>query len=312
MPGPLSIFLSMKTPHYVDSISALHSTLGLKKPKHPLVSVVKLDDVVSELHRLEAFASYSYYCIALKMNFEGKMKYGQQYFDFNEGVMTFTAPRQVIQIETLSPVPVSGYLLMAHPDFFQSYPLATKIKEYGFFSYAVHEALHLSDTEEMMIADMMQDIDREIASPIDSFSQDVIVSHIDLLLNYANRFYNRQFITRKTANNDILIKLETLLEEYFNSDKIQQAGPPSVQYIAGQLHISPNYLSDMLRAHTGQNTKQHVQTKLLDKAKELLTTTSLSVAEIAYRLGFEFPQSFNKLFKSKTNVSPLEYRQSYQ
>lgn len=286
--------------------------LGLPKPKHPLVSVVHLDAVLSSLDALEAYSSYSYYCIALKMNFEGKMKYGQQYYDFNEGVMTFTAPGQVTHVEVPSATPVSGYLLMVHPDFFQTYPLASRVKEYGFFSYAVHEALHLSDSEEQMIADMMTNIEREIAMSIDAFSQDVIVSHIDLLLNYANRFYNRQFITRKLANNDILTRLEALLDAYFASDKIQQAGPPSVQYIAGQLHISPNYLSDMLRAHTGQSTKQHIQNKLLDKAKELLTTTPLSVSEIAYRLGFEYPQSFNKLFKSKTDLSPLEYRQSYQ
>jgi len=162
-----------------------------------------------------------------------------------------------------------------------------------------------------MITSIMQNVDHEYRSSIDTYSQDVMVSHIDLLLNYCNRFYNRQFLTRKTANNDLLINLETVLSEYFSNDHVKEKGLPTVQYISEKLNISPNYLSDMLRSLTGQSTQQHIHGKLIEKAKELITTTSLSVSEIAYQLGFEYPQSFNKLFKSKTDFSPLEFRQSF-
>lgn len=203
---------------------------------------------------------------------------------------------------------IKGIWLVVHPDFLRSYPLGKKIKEYGFFSYAVHEALHLSDKEEVMINSLMTTIEQEYYSPIDGFSQDVMVSQIELMLNYCNRFYNRQFITRKNANSDLLVKLEEVLSHYFDA---QQSGLPTVKYVAGQLNVSPHYLSDMLRSTTGQNAQQHIHNTLIEKAKEVLTTTPLSVSEIAYQLGFEYPQSFSKLFKTKTNVSPLEYRRQF-
>lgn len=298
-----------RTLHHIHSVSALHSMLSLKKPTHPLVSVIDLSTITTSVQEIEQSLSYGFYSIALKRNFEGKVRYGQQYYDFHEGVMTFIAPQQVIHLEGDSPTKVEGFMLIVHPDFFHSYSLAAKIKEYGFFSYATHEALHLSSAEEEMVLDMMKNIDKEISSPvIDAFTQDLIVSHLELLLNYCNRFYNRQFITRRTANTDILIKLEQLLDQHFKS---QQPEMPTVQYIASQLNLSPNYLSDMLRVQTGQSTQQHIQNKMIDIAKEKLTTTNLSVSEIAYELGFEYVQSFNRLFKGKTNQSPLEYRQSF-
>ncbi len=162
-----------------------------------------------------------------------------------------------------------------------------------------------------MITSTIQNIAQEYYSVIDSYTQDVIISHIELLLNYCNRFYNRQFITRKNAGSDLLIKLEALLSEYFTNEEVQKRGLPTVQYISEKLNISSNYLSDMLRSLTGQNTQQHIHNKLIEKAKELITTTSLSVSEIAYQLGFEYPQSLSKLFKSKTNASPLEFRHSF-
>jgi AraC family transcriptional activator of pobA len=199
---------------------------------------------------------------------------------------------------------------VVHPDYIRNYALGKKIKEYTFFSYAVNEALHLSDKEETMVNTIMQNIEHEYHSNIDSFSQDVIISQIELVLNYSNRFYNRQFITRKNANSDLLIKLEDVLDGYFNSEEAN-AGLPTVKFVADKLNVSPHYLSDMLRSLTGQNAQQHIHTKLIDKAKEILTTTPLTVSEIAYRLGFEYPQSFSKLFKIKTNVSPLEYRKLF-
>lgn len=253
----------------------------------------------------------NFYCIAIKKNFKGKLKYGQNYYDFDEGVMSFISPNQLLTKTTGDDTPVEGCCLIFHPDYIAQYPLGKSIKNYGFFSYNLHEALHLSDKEEAMIEAIFQNIEGEYKSSIDHYSQDVIVSQIELLLNYSNRFYNRQFITRKHANNGILIQLETLLSDYFDSDQVHQLGLPSVDYISGQLNVSSNYLSDMLRTLTGQSTQQHIQAKLIEKAKEFLTTTNLSVSEIAYGLGFQYPQSFNKFFKGKTGSSPLAFRQSF-
>lgn len=298
-------------PSPITSVSAMHKYVNLKGPTHPLVSVINLADIEHNPAHIGQSLTYHFYSVAIKKNVEGKVRYGQQYYDFDEGMMTFVAPHQVISIDKHTPIKMDGLMLMIHPDFFQNYPLARRIKEYGFFSYSVHEALHLSPDEEETVAQLMQNIEREGRKSIDVFTQDLMVSSIDLLLNYCNRFYNRQFITRKVASHDIDSKLERLLDDYFESDQLAITGPPSVEFVAEALHLSPNYLSDMLRSHTGQNTQQHIQHKVLDKAKEALTTTALSVSEIAYQLGFAHPQSFTKLFKSKTNFSPLAYRQSF-
>jgi len=204
-----------------------------------------------------------------------------------------------------------GYTLLVHPDFIRNYPLGKNIKNFGFFSYAANEALHLSDKEKSVILNIFKNIEDELQSPIDDFSQDVIIAQIELILNYSNRFYKRQFITRKSANSDLLSKLEMLLNDYFNKETALMKGLPTVQYLADELHISPHYLSDMLRTLTGQNAQQHIHHQLIEKAKEILSASKLSVAEIAYQLGFEHPQSFNKLFKRKTNLSPLQFRQSF-
>jgi AraC-like DNA-binding protein len=224
---------------------------------------------------------------------------------------SFMEPGQIASTTQNENAQSDGWLLVFHPDLIRNYSIGKNIKNYGFFSYAVNEALHLSESEEAMIEEIFKNIEKEYNHSIDQFSQDVMVSQIELLLNYSNRFYNRQFITRKTASSDLLTKMEILLDEYFESDKIIESGLPTVQFFAKKLNLSPNYLSDMLRAITGQSTQQHIHNKLIEKAKEALTTTNLSVSEIAYHLGFEHPQSFNKLFKSKMNISPLEYRASF-
>jgi AraC-like DNA-binding protein len=250
-----------------------------------------------------------FYKIAYKETLYGKAKYGQNYYDFGEGGLVFTAPNQIF--ESPHNNPRQGYLLLIHPDFFLSYPLAKKIRQYGFFSYAANEALHLSDKEKETILSVFNMIDQELNSRIDRFSQDVIISQVELLLNFCNRFYDRQFITRKAVNIDLLQKLEELLDDYFNNEKSLQSGIPTVQYLSEQLNVSPGYLSDMLRSCTGQNAQQHIHNKLIEKAKEILSTSNLSVSEIAYQLGFEHPQSFSRLFKIKTNLSPLAFRQSF-
>ncbi|MCZ2085594.1 MAG: helix-turn-helix transcriptional regulator [Flavobacteriales bacterium] len=296
--------MKKENPIFLNSVSELHSFLNIKKPTHPLVSVIKLDDLAFKSAD-EIQLIYNFYTINLKKNFDGKIKYGQQYYDFDDGTMTFIAPKQTLSLEANSSQKVEGWILVFHPDFLQSYPLAKRIKEYGFFSYATNEALHLSDQEEVVIYGIMQNLQQEIERMIDNFTQDVVISHIDLLLNYCNRFYNRQFITRKKVSNDLLTKFEEHLENYAQDEK------PTVQYFAKKLSVSPHYLNDMLKNSTGQTTQQHIQNKLIEKAKELLSTTTLSVSEIAYQLGFEYPQSFNKLFKNKTEMSPLEFRQSF-
>ena len=243
-----------------------------------------------------------------------KFRYGQQEYDFDEGVMFFIAPGQVFGIEIDKDKPLhrpSGWMLLIHPDFLWNTPLAKNIKKYEFFDYSVHEALHLSEKEEATILGIIKNIEQEYHTNIDKFSQDIIISQLEVLLNYSQRFYQRQFITRKISNHKILDGLETLLKKYFDNGDLLKNGLPTVQYISESLNVSPNYLRGLLKTSTGLNTQQHIHEKLIEKAKEKLSTTDLSVSEIAYELGFEHSQSFSKLFKTKTKISPLEFRQSF-
>lgn len=295
----------------INSVSELHKLMGIPKPKHPLVSLINYSDVHLSAIENSVKVILNFYMVSIKHNADCKFSYGQNYYDFDEGVLAFMEPGQIASTTQSENEQPDGWLLIFHPDLIRNYPIGKTIKNYGFFSYAVNEALHLSESEEAMIEGIFKNIEKEYNHSIDQFSQDVMVSQIELLLNYSNRFYNRQFITRKTASSDLLTKMEILLEEYFESDKIIESGLPTVQFFAEKLNLSPNYLSDMLRVTTGQSTQQHIHNKLIEKAKEALSTTNLSVSEIAYQLGFEHPQSFSKLFKIKMNVSPLEYRASF-
>lgn len=302
----------MRAPEKVSSISALHQFLGLKKPLNPLISVFNFDDVKLKPETILQAVTTDFYVVALKKDCAGgKCKYGQQYYDFDDGIMYFMAPHQVMQFEDILLNSVKGFVLVVHPDFLQGYSLASKIRDYGYFSYASNEALHLSEKEEKSVMDIIDNINRETDANMDAFTQDLLVANIDLLLKYCDRFYNRQFLTRKKANNDLLTKLEALLDDYFKANKLVEKGIPTVQFIANELHLSPNYLSDMLRVQTGQTTQQHIQNRVIEKAKELLSTTAMSASEIAYYLGFEHPQSFHRLFKNRTSVSPLEFRASF-
>lgn len=293
------------------SLTDAHRALGIPAPKHPLISLINglhtriMADIPSP-HVL------SYYKISYKPKFSGKLRYGQSYYDFDEGGLLFAAPGQVIgKHGDEENAASSEFVLLIHPDFFLNYPIAKKIKQYGFFSYATNEALHLSEEEKDTIIAIFKMIETELNSRIDDFSQDVLISHIELFLNYANRFYKRQFVTRKVVNHDLLQKIEDLLEDYFKEDAPLSKGLPSVQYLADQLNLSTSYLSDMLRSLIGQNAQQLIQAKLFEKAKELLSTTTLSASEIAFQLGFEHSQSFSKFFKTKAKVSPLQFRQSF-
>lgn len=296
-------------PKRFKSLFDFHRVFGVPKPLHPLISFTDIKDM--NIQRDEPGQSFmlDFYKIAYKTDLCGKAKYGQNYYDFGEGGLVLTAPNQIL--ETPDGSVKSGHILLIHPDFLLTYPLAKKIKQYGFFSYAANEALHLSDGEKETIITIFKIIDDELKSRIDDFSHDVIISQVELLLNYCNRFYKRQFITRKAVSHDLLQQLEGLLDDYYNSEKSLSEGIPTVGALSANLNISPSYLSDMLRSLTGQNAQQHIHAKLIEKAKEKLSTTHLSVSEIAYELGFEHAQSFSNLFKKKTSFSPLEFRQSF-
>lgn len=295
-------------PRKFDSLSDFHQVFGLPKPSHPLISFINIEDISISPKESFDFFILDFYKIAYKTTICGQARYGQNYYDFGEGGLVFTAPNQVFESPKMA---ASGYIFFIHPDFLLTYDLARKIKQYGFFSYAANEALHLSAREKETVMSIFKIIDDELQSRIDDFSHDVVISQIELLLNYSNRFYNRQFITHKAVYNDLLLKIEELLDDYFHNSKPLNEGLPSVQYLADHVNVSPSYLSDMLRSLTGQNAQQHIHHKLIETAKERLSTTGHSVSEIAYELGFEHPQSFSKLFKSKTNLSPLEFRQSF-
>lgn len=294
----------------IKSISEYHRLRGLHQPEHPLISLVDYAAMKNSPDNNNISWVYDFYFIALKKNMKAKFKYGQQDYDFDEGAMFFIAPGQVFRIEVIQDAPdKSGWMLLIHPDFLWNFTLATTIKKYEYFSYTVHEALFLSEKEETVVSGVIQNIQQEYHANIDTFSQQIIISQIEVLLNYSQRFYHRQFITRRIANHKVLNQLEALMDQYFNSNAMIR-GLPTVQYIAGQLNLSPDYLSTLLKVTTGLNTQQHIHEKLIAKAKEKLAGTAMSVSEIAYELGFEHSQSFSKLFKSKTNLSPKEFRQS--
>ncbi|SFW74164.1 helix-turn-helix domain-containing protein [Chitinophaga sancti] len=298
--------------HRITTIAEFHRIRGLQPPAHPLISVVNYADVILSPENNHINWMLDYYSISLKRDVVVKFRYGQQKYDYDEGIMYFIAPGQVFNIEV--PVPLgeeqakrSGWMLLLHPDFFWNTALSKNIKQYEYFGYATNEALFLSEKEEATIINIIQNIRHEYNSNIDKFTQQIIVSHIETLLNYADRFYNRQFITRKITNHQVLEKLEALLA----SEGLFADGIPSVQLISERLNISPNYLSSLLKNLTGQSTQQHIQNKLINIAKQKLSTTGLSVNEVAYELGFEHPQSFRKFFKAKTNMSPVEFRESF-
>ncbi|MEO8771357.1 MAG: helix-turn-helix transcriptional regulator [Ferruginibacter sp.] len=300
-----------KQPIRIKSISEYHRLRNLPPPEHPLISVVdyaKMEFTANE--KLPAIVS-DYYSISIKRGV-GKLFYGQQEYDFDEGVMYCMAPNQVLRVESAQQnIKRSGWILLIHPDFFWGTALAKNIKKYEFFDYTVHEALFLSEKEEATVNQVIQNIQQEYQSNIDKFSQNIIISQIETLLNYAERFYQRQFITRKITNHQILNRLEELLNDYFNNNEAIKNGLPTVQFVSEKMNVSQSYLSGLLKVLTGQSTQQHIHQKLIETAKEKLSTTSLYVSEIAYELGFEHPQSFSKLFKTKTNFSPMEFRQSF-
>jgi AraC family transcriptional activator of pobA len=304
--------MASHSPEHIKTIEQFHRFRSLPGPVHPLVSVVRFEDMQYLPSGTSSWV-LDFYAIAIKRKFHSKLKYGQQVYDFDNGVMTFMAPGQKIGIDAESNIILehSGWLLLIHEDFLWKTPLAKGIKKYEFFNYSVHEALFLSEQEEMTLEAIIKNIKMEYERSIDSFTQNIILAQLEVLLAYAERFYKRQFITRKIANHGVLEELESLLNQSFSKENLLTNGLPTVQSVAKTLHISPNYLSGLLKTLTGKSTQEHIQDKLITHAKELLSTTNLSINEVAYSLGYTYPQTFSKLFRIKTAYSPAEFRKSF-
>jgi len=303
--------MSQQQVHRVKSIAEFHKMKGLPSPQHPLISLFDYESFECSKEINHKNFVFDFYHISIKRSIDATFKYGQSHYDFDDGVMFFIAPNQVFGIEKIDEIATtqSGWVLMVHPDFLWNTPLAKNISHYEFFDYAVNEALFLSDKEEATLNAIVKNIEQEYNANLDKFSQNIIISQLETLLNYSERFYQRQFLTRKVTNYQILDNVEKTIDDYFNNENT--SGLPTVQYIAQSLNISPMYLSSLLKSLTGLTTQQHIHEKLIEKAKEKLSTTELTVSEIAFQLGFEHSQSFSKLFKNKTNSSPIEFRNSF-
>jgi AraC-like DNA-binding protein len=294
----------------IKSISHLHDLFHLGKPTHPLIFIID----VSQWEIPSKFVGVKYtsalYSIALKDKSCG-LQYGRNAYDFNEGVLIFTAPDQVASLmKPQARNEVQGWMLFFHPDLIRNTPLGKTIDDYRFFSYDVHEALHLSDAEQKTISNCVDLIQQEISERIDNHSQTVISSSLELLLNLSRRYYERQFNTRSARNSDVVSQFYALLNAYYKSGKFKEIGPPSIEYFADQVHLSANYLSDLLKKETGYSAKDQINNFIVDKAKTLLLAESESVSEIAYALGFNYPHCFSRLFKSKTGLTPQEFRKT--
>lgn len=298
----------MKKIHRIDNIAAYNSLKNCET-LHPLISVIDLSKT-TQVKAFEADAlSFGFYAVFLKQGKHCDIRYGRDYYDYQDGTMVFIAPDQVIGIiKEDGDFKPSGHALLFHPDFIRGTSLGSKIREYTFFSYDVREALHMSERERQMIIECLNKIDFELQHAIDKHSKKIITSNIELLLDYCMRFYDRQFITRDFVNKGILERFESLLHEYFQSDKPNKIGTPSVGYCAGQLNLSANYFGDLIRKETGQSALDYIQSKLIEIAKEKVFNLNKSVSEIAYELGFKYPQHFTRFFKKHTGQTPNEYR----
>ncbi|MCG8608417.1 helix-turn-helix domain-containing protein [bacterium] len=293
----------------VKTVTQANEFLGVGKPKHPLVSVVHHDDKNFRREYPEGRYVLDLYQISFKDGISGSLGYGRNSYDFQEGTLLLTSPGQVITMsETVIESDITGWSLYFHPDLICKSPLGKMIDDYSFFSYDVHEALHLSDDEKSTLTGLVEKIEDEYNQNIDRHSQKLIVSNIELLLDYCTRYYDRQFYTRTNLNKDIVTRFERLLKDYYKDEKPIELGVPSVSYCGKELNMSPNYLSDLLKKETGRNAMDHIHTFIIEKAKTILLNSENTVSEIAYDLGFEYPQYFSKLFKSKTGTSPAAFR----
>lgn len=291
-----------------DNIFQYNESRGVET-LHPLVSVIdfsKAEPIPTGHYRHR----FGFYAVFLKDVKCGDLRYGRNYYDYQEGTLVFMAPGQVVEVEVKDKpqVPPKGRALLFHPDLLRGTSLGRNIAGYTFFSYEVNEALHLSEQERQVVMDCLQNIQSELKHAIDKHSRTLIVSNIELLLNYSTRFYERQFITRNNVNRDVLAGFERLLGDYFAGDRPERDGVPSVCWCAEQLHLSANYFGDLVKKETGKSAQEYIQLKVIDIAKERIFDPGRSISEIAYSLGFHYPQHFTRLFKKVVGCSPNEYR----
>lgn len=295
-----------------STISEIHDALGLNKPEHPLVSVIPIDERVTQFEYGDATYVLDFYQVSLKSGISGNMTYGRNTYDFQEGMMVFTKPGQAMSFkDTKEEAGADGWILLFHPDLIRRSELGRNIEKYSYFSYEIHEALHLSDKEKSALADLVQKIVTEYKQNIDRHTQKLIIANIELLLDYCTRYYDRQFYVRSNMNQDLVTRFENILRDYFNSETALESGLPSVKFCAEKMNMSSSYMSDLLKKETGKTAQQQIQDKIVDRAKTLLLGSNEQVSQIAYQLGFEYPQHFSKLFKTNTGMSPAEYRKSH-
>jgi len=301
----------MATLFQVDSISVLHEMFNYEKPKNSLISVIDLNKIKPDPSHLNEQLIMGFYTISLKNGMDCAVKYGHQTYDFNEGSMMFMAPGQVTvaQYSQLDRTAKENWMLCFHPDLIRKSKLARDIHEYHFFEYSVSEALHLSDAEKNTVTAIVRSIEAEYSQNLDSYSYDLILSHLELLLNYCNRFYGRQFLTRHAVNQDVVSQFEVMLKKQIDLANLEESGIPRVKELADTLCYSPSYLSDLLKKETGKTIQEHIQLHLVEKAKTLLRSTTKPISEISYSLGFDYPTHFSKFFKTHTGMSPKAYRQ---
>lgn len=299
----------------VKSISQFHQMIGLDPPNHPLVSLIEEQHHAKEIDIDETFYSMKFtsemYVVFYKDQISGSIGYGRNSYDYEQGTLVFMSPGQVFEAPSEEHLGEGhGWTLLFHPDLLRKSNLGQNMDNYSFFSYEVHEALHLSLKEQKFILEIVHQIREEYSQNIDKHSQRLIISNLELLLNYCTRFYDRQFFTRTNLNKDFVSSFEKCLKAYFQSNKPIEMGIPSVNYFGEELHMSANYLSDLLKKETGKSIKEHINEIIIQKAKMVLLNSSSSIGEIAYGLGFDYPQSFTRLFKNKTGISPNQYRKS--
>jgi len=294
---------------YVDihSISELHSFYGYEKPAHPLITIIdwaKVDR--SKRKQGDIFYRLNMYSVSCK-KFKGVFRYGRSTYDFSEGSLIFTAPFQPVQPDPIIEIR-EGWAMYIHPDFLNASKKGSALTGFSFFGYDTNEALHISDAEKIILEECLQNIKREIVQNLDNHTYNLMLTNLELFFGYCTRFYDRQFLTRVKVNNDAVENFERLLNDYFAQETLIETGLPDVKYFASRLHLSANYLSDLLNKYTGKTTQEHIHLKVIEKAKSLLWSSEMAISEIAYNLGFEHPSHFTKLFKSKTGKSPKEFR----
>ena len=293
----------------IKSVAEIHQMLQLESPKHPLISIMYMKDLTTDPMLDNVRFATELYMISLKDGVSGALHYGRNSYDFEDGTMVFSKPNQVLASENKTIADdAKGWFLIFHPDLIRKSELGKTIDSYNFFDYEVHEALHLSVDEQQTVTDIIEKIKKEYQQNIDKHSQKLIISNIELLLDYCNRYYDRQFYVRTNLNQDLVSDFEQMLKEYFTSEKPSQLGVPTVKYCGEQLQMSPKYLSDLLKKETGKSAKDHIYSFVINSAKNKLLGTTETISEIAYDLGFEYPQHFSKLFKRQTGLSPAQYR----